>query len=251
MKFGQVYTCENAEKAKKYIGKKGIFSNSLCEISEFPEAQHFGTLADDGGENAYPFVRQDEGLMRKRTPFLYFRPILEAEENRGNLEEFSPKRGNMIFGEIFNYGNAEKAKKFIGKKGIFSDHLLDIIEEPEGRRIGTLVDADGKNVFPFTRQDEDDKRVSFQFFRPILEDDELMTQRQLAEWLAKGHGEYSYETNSLTFNYWQYSKGDEDKPVGNYFLIRRWGDTEWSKPTKAIYEEDCIPNMAINKEDCK
>lgn len=158
----------------------------------------------------------------------------------------------MKYGEVFDYRNAEEAKAFIGKEGVFSDNLLDIIEEPEGRRIGTLVDADGKNVYPFVRQDEDDKRGSFQFFRPLLEDDELMTNRQLAEWLAKGNGEMTLENNdSYIYTEKVHFKGDADKPVRDDVIIRRWRDTEWSKPIKAIYEEDCIPNTAINKEDCK
>ena len=79
-----------------------------------------------------------------------------------------------------------------------------------------------------------------------------MTNRQLSEWLAKGNGECTYTDTKQVFYSWVYFKGDEDKPVEkDYVLIRRWGDTEWSKPTKAIYEEDCIPNTAINKEDCK
>lgn len=157
----------------------------------------------------------------------------------------------MKFGQVYDYRNAEEAKQFFGKKGAFSDYLLDIIEEPEGRCIGTLVDADGKNVFPFIRQNEDNKRTSFQFFRPILEEDELMTQRQLAEWVARGYGEYTHEDMGIASLALVYYKDEEDNSVLSTTLIRRWRDTEWSKPTKAIYEEDCMPNTAINKEDCK
>lgn len=240
MRYGEVYSYRNAKEAKKYLGKKGVFSFGLYLITEHPSDCIEGILhkvwrsAHTGlGIYAPPF----EPTFCCR--FHFFRPILEEEENRGNLGKFSPKRGNMRFGEIFNYGNAEKAKKFIGKKGIFSDYLLNIIEEPEGRRIGTLVDADDKNVFPFTRQDEDDKRVSFQFFRPVLEDDELMTNRQFAEWLAKGKGECTLEKSLRTYSHYDYSRTNEHGSVPDSILIRHWGDTEWVKPTKAIYEEDC------------
>lgn len=147
----------------------------------------------------------------------------------------------MKFGEVYDYRNAEEAKQFIGKKGVFSDSLWSINKRPAEDISGTLVDADGDIAYRFIRLGEDGRRVPFQFFRPILEEDEpLMTRRQLAEWLAKGNGEYTYETSSLAFNYWQYSKGNEDnKPVGGYIHIRRWKDTEWMKPTKDIYEEDC------------
>ena len=155
----------------------------------------------------------------------------------------------MKFGEVFDYRTAGEAGQFIGKKGVFSDCLRRVGETPSNCFEGTLVKIKKEAAGPFNVAEG----YGFQFFRPILfeEAEPLMTNRQLAEWLAKGNGEYSYETSSLTFNYWQYSKGDEDKPVGDYFRIRRWRDTEWSKPIKAIYEEDCIPNTAINKEDCK
>lgn len=156
----------------------------------------------------------------------------------------------MKFGEVFDYRNAEEAKQYIGKEGVFSDYLRAITESPSECFGGTFRKVEEEEGWPFFR---DRVRSGYQFFRPILEEDEpLMTNRQLAEWLAKGKGEYTYETSSLAFNYWQYSKGNEDnKSVGGYIFIRRWNDTEWSRPTKAIYEEDCIPNTAINKEDCK
>lgn len=150
----------------------------------------------------------------------------------------------MKFGEVFDYRNAEEAKAFIGKKGVFSDSLRDICERPAEKRFGTLVDADGKDAYPFIRKDKDGKgNVPYQFFRPILEE-ELMTHRQLTEWLAKGKGEYTWNDKTMTGQKIVspnngYLEGQEDEPVEDYIRIRRWRDTEWSKPTKAIYEEDC------------
>lgn len=158
----------------------------------------------------------------------------------------------MRFGEVFDFRTAEGAKAFIGKKGVFSDSLRDICERPAEKRFGTLVDADGKDAYPFMRLDEDSRRCPFEFFRPILEEDEpLMTNRQLAEWLAKGNGEFFCEGGQISSSNFVYYKEEGDNSVSASTLIRRWRDTEWSKPTRAIYEEDCIPNTAINKEDCK
>lgn len=157
----------------------------------------------------------------------------------------------MKFGEVFDFRNADEARQYIGKKGVFSDSLWDINKRPAEKRFGTLVDANGNDAYPFMRLDEDGRRVPFEFFRPILEE-ELMTNRQLAEWLAKGKGEMTLENNdSYIYTEKVHFKGDADKPVRDDVIIRHWGDSEWSKPTKAIYEEDCIPNTAINKEDCK
>jgi len=150
----------------------------------------------------------------------------------------------MKFGEIYTYKNAEEAKKYIGKEGVFGDYLWEISEYPELEVSGRLIEAVGTGLFPFIRQYEDsegeNRRTKFQFFRPILEEDERMTNRQLSEWLAKGNGEMTLENNdSYIYTEKVHFKGDADKPVRDDVIIRRWRDTEWSKPTKAIYEEDC------------
>lgn len=157
----------------------------------------------------------------------------------------------MKFGEIYTYKNAEEAKQYIGKKGVFSDCLRRIEETPSECFGGYLVKVKNEAAGPFNVAEGN----GFQFFRPILEE-ELMTNRQLAEWVGKGYGEYILHDNTMTGEKMVshnngYLEGQEDEPVEDYILIRRWRDTEWSKPTKAIYEEDCIPNNAINKDDCK
>lgn len=140
----------------------------------------------------------------------------------------------MKFGEVFDYRNAEEAKKYIGKKGAFSDSLRDISDLPEDCDVLVLRDIEEGVTYPFAGEHKD----VFQFFRPILEEEELMTNRQLAEWLAKGKGEYAIENGSLVATHFSYGKSTGDDTVDDY-VIRRWKDTEWSKPTRAIYEEDC------------
>ena len=141
----------------------------------------------------------------------------------------------MKFGEVFDYRNAEEAKQYIGKKGMFSDSLRDISDMPEACDVLILTEIKEGVTYPFAGEHKD----MFQFFRPILEE-ELMTNRQLSEWLAKGNGEMTLENNdSYIYTEKVHFKGDADKPVRDDVIIRRWKDTEWSKPTKAIYEEDC------------
>lgn len=151
----------------------------------------------------------------------------------------------MRFGEIFTYRNAKEAKKYLGKKGVFSHNLKQIMENPAefGYRY-TLSEVEEMKDFPYLNQN----RARFQFFRPILEEEELMTNRQFAEWLAKGKGECTLEKSLRTYSHYDYPRTNEHGSVPDSILIRHWGDTEWSKPTKAIYEEDCLTNIAINKE---
>ena len=141
----------------------------------------------------------------------------------------------MKYGEVFDYRNAEEAKKYIGKKGVFSDYLKILTETPSRSFEDTLKNVDNEEICPFCGY----AKSSFQFFRPILEEEELMTNRQLVEWLAKGKGECTLEKSLRTYSHYDYPRTNEHGSVPDSILIRRWGDTEWSKPTKAIYEEDC------------
>lgn len=141
----------------------------------------------------------------------------------------------MRFGEVFDYRNVEEAKQFIGKKGAFSDNLKGITERPSHSFVSTFKRVGEENSCPFYG----DGICCFQFFRPVLEEEELMTNRQLAEWVAKGYGEYTHEDMDIASLAFVYYKSEEDNPVSVTTLIRRWNDTEWVKPTKAIYEEDC------------
>lgn len=152
----------------------------------------------------------------------------------------------MKFGEVYDYRNAEEAKQYIGKRGAFSDNLHHITERPMQCVEGTLKKVDEEDSCPFIGE----VRGGYQFFRPFLEEEERMSNRQLAEWLAKGNGEFTHENGGIASLALVYYKGEEDNSVSVTTLIRHWGDTEWVKPTKAIYEEDCKPNTIINKEDC-
>jgi len=142
----------------------------------------------------------------------------------------------MKFGEIYTYKNAEEARQFIGKKGAFSDYLKILTEIPSRGFEDTLKKVDNEELCPFYGY----AKSTFQFFRPILEEEEpLMTYRQLSRWLSEGNGEFTHRGGVEAFAEEGYLLEEEAEPVGEDYLIRRWKDTEWMKPTKAIYEEDC------------
>lgn len=77
----------------------------------------------------------------------------------------------------------------------------------------------------------------------ILEEAEQpkrMTYRQLAEWLAKGNGQYVHIGNvnvrRVDFEYQNEIDGLE---ITDVYRIRRWGSDEWIEPTVGVYKEDC------------
>ena len=66
----------------------------------------------------------------------------------------------------------------------------------------------------------------------------LMTNRQLVELMAKGYGEWSFNTEELDFHTEiGYGILNDDKEVEEDILIRPWGSKELRKPTVDIYEE--------------
>lgn len=63
------------------------------------------------------------------------------------------------------------------------------------------------------------------------------TNLELAKWLAQGNGEKSYAlangatcSVSCDFNF-IYSRGQEDRPLREHLVVRKWGDNEWHEPT--------------------
>jgi len=92
MRYGEIYSYRNAKEAKKYIGKKGMFSDGLYLITEHPSKCIEGILhkvwenaCTSLGIYAHPF----EPTFDCR--FHFFRPVLEEEEIKGNLGKLSPK----------------------------------------------------------------------------------------------------------------------------------------------------------------
>lgn len=78
----------------------------------------------------------------------------------------------------------------------------------------------------------------------IKPEGKIMTHRQLAEWIAKGNGQFLSSGNVIQSNIPNYSTECDDRAVAKddypYCVkIRRWGSDEWVEPTEDIYYEDC------------
>ena len=55
------------------------------------------------------------------------------------------------------------------------------------------------------------------------------TNRELACWLAKGNGEL--KVDDLVYSNCNYYNDQENNPIKDSLLVRRWDETEWHKPT--------------------
>lgn len=64
------------------------------------------------------------------------------------------------------------------------------------------------------------------------ESEKLATNRQLAEWLARGNGEIRFykenESSNTKLSYYNYENDDE---LATEVLVRTWEDVDWEKPT--------------------
>ena len=76
--------------------------------------------------------------------------------------------------------------------------------------------------------------------KPVLH---KVTNRELAEWLARGNGQVSYFNEAgigCVSSSWTYMDGDHASPTSEGdnkdLTIRRWGDDEWHEPTTEYME---------------
>ena len=143
----------------------------------------------------------------------------------------------MKYGKVLTYKDAEEARKLIGKKVVGSYCLSKIENYPEKIEPEILTGIDDELDFIFKAGDY----YGFQFIREIIEDEkpQLMTDRQLSEWIVKGNGAYSYEDSDFAYTNYAYRKANPDELVSDGIRIRSWDSDEWIVPTVDIYERDC------------
>lgn len=62
------------------------------------------------------------------------------------------------------------------------------------------------------------------------ESSKMATIIQLSEWVSKGYG--IMKLAGRITNYVSFCEDDEHSPVSDVTFVRKWGDTEWHKPTR-------------------
>lgn len=61
----------------------------------------------------------------------------------------------------------------------------------------------------------------------------LVTNRELARWLAEGNGEMRKDTcMSTAYSFLSYDNSLANNPVCACIEVRKWTDTEWYRPTR-------------------
>lgn len=142
--------------------------------------------------------------------------------------------------KVINALHRDRAE--VGKKYYFADYLGILKERVESN--------DSGYVYELTYVDDNDNccfRIDGSLYALLYLYEEppkqRMTYRQLAEWLAKGNGEYveSKDINKYCIPMYSmtYTEGNRDEPVKQGIFIRTWDSDEWVEPTLDIYERDC------------
>ena len=143
----------------------------------------------------------------------------------------------MKYGKIYTYENRNEAE--VGKEYVFSDVYMYVCAGTDlTSELCAVLKAVHDGSYPF----ETEVGTYFQFIREVIEEPPvLMTNRQLAEWLAKGNGEMSLKKGMGIGAYarHEYEKKKANDSVPDDILIRPWDSDEWVVPSVDIYERDC------------
>lgn len=140
-------------------------------------------------------------------------------------------------GGIYTVQNKDEARQFIGKEGFFSDVYGILINDKflsNKQKPAVLERISEDDCLPFRNGTS-----IFQFFRPIIEDEELMTWEELCEWEMKGFGVHSYKGTETWYVPCGYPEKRMKEKVGEDVIIRYHGSNEVMKPTKVIFLKDC------------
>lgn len=140
----------------------------------------------------------------------------------------------MKYGRVLTCKNVDEAKNLIGKKVVSGDCLYGISEYPANIFITVLEELNNDLRYPFRTC-----AGSYQFIREVIEETQIMTNRQLSEWCGKRNGEITCTNSSQVFSYYVYLKDAENKQIPDDIRIRPWDSNEWVIPTVDIYERDC------------
>lgn len=142
--------------------------------------------------------------------------------------------------KVINGLHTDKAE--VGKKYWFADNMTKLkgyIERDHRDFVYVLGNIREDLDCPFAPS-AIDCAVFFAFVYPYEEpSEELMSNRQMAEWVTRGNGQYTSTYCDTAYTEHDYYKDYDDEKVPSKYRIRPWGSDEWVVPTVAIYERDC------------
>ena len=112
----------------------------------------------------------------------------------------------------------------------YDPHYEIKVAREEGKTIQVLYDNDWYDITPdYELIDDETYRIEP---KSKLEEEKLVTYRDLAMWLFKGNGEFFLECEHIGGHGLFYTSDLANEPIPERFSIRKWEDSEWVKPTR-------------------
>ena len=167
--------------------------------------------------------------------FAYYDPNYEVKKayTEGKKIQYKFPRGERW------HDMSESAIKDIASGGLrWFDGDCDYRIESELNAFCKYCKGKGVNCYNCTNKDTEGSYLKLfpeKYIKP--EESKRMTYRQLAEWLAKGMGQFTHTLASTVFVGLVYDSACDNEEVPTMYKIRRWGSDEWIEPTLAIYKE--------------
>lgn len=147
---------------------------------------------------------------------------------------------------VYTAKDADKLKA--GSKVIVADNMKDLRENVEADKVTKLlrIISDDEPYRFMTRYAGSEIQWMLAYLVEEPKEEELVTNRELAEWLAKGNGQASSSSTNISsvirFDIigWNYAHAQDEKAVPSDTLVRRFGERNWYPPTrKFIFGENC------------
>lgn len=143
-----------------------------------------------------------------------------------------------VFDESKVISTLHKDKAEVGKRYYFSDYiglLKKKVERDNSQSTGELMQIIDDAECCFIMDG-----FKYALLYPYEEPQKKrMTHSQLAEWIAKGNGQYTTENCRLAYSEYNYFKIKADEEVDSSYMICYWGSDEWIEPTVDVYLRDC------------
>lgn len=133
--------------------------------------------------------------------------------------------------QVYTILNAHEAR--VGSKGYFADDIVSLREQvcDESSQLFELAQIMGEDT-GFRFVDREGNYGWHLFYLVESVDSNMCTEEELAQWLAQGKGLVKHDMHSLCRAYQTFELEDAEKPVSPRLMVRKWGETDWHKPTK-------------------
>lgn len=147
---------------------------------------------------------------------------------------------------VYTAKNADKLEA--GSKVIVADNMRDLRNYVEGDRVTELlrINSDDDAYRFEARYEGGEAKWILAYLVEEPKKEELVTNRELAEWIAKGNGQASSSSTNISSAIrvdiigWNYAHNQDEKAVPSDTRVRRFGERNCYPPTrKFIFRENC------------